>query len=553
MLMIDNHGYRLRRPRKIPGHPGVVILAAALCAILLAACSTTQAAQEPPTPTPLPPDPALERPTYIVARGTLERVLIVTGRATPVDLARLSFRRDGRVNTVGVQRGDVVKAGDVLAELQQDEALEELRRAEVDVVQARRDLESARQAQAKRIKERELDVERARQELARLLPGGEADVFSEAQQQLDTALRDLRNARDDASWAKTTAEEALRDSAEALNDSQKAYSTAWWNWDWVQKYGTDPENPTIIDPNGVRVPNRLTDKQKEEYRNKLTQAERALRDAERTVEQAQRARDRAVEDEIVKTGEAEKKAAEAQRALDNLLQGRDTRALADARRTLEQAQLALEEARAETLNAALRAVENAERAVEKARRRVEDGQIIAAQDGTVIAIAIEPGMTVSAFDPVIEVADPSQLEFAATLNSQQMRQLAEGQGAEIRLLSRPDLVIPAVIRRLPAPYGSGGSGTVQDRDSTTRFQIIDTRGQKLEAGISVGRISIVLERKEHVLWLPPDAVRSFEGRRFVIVREGERERRVPVTIGIETDERVEIVTGLKEGDVVVGP
>ena len=55
-----------------------------------------------------------------------------------------------------------------------------------------------------------------------------------------------------------------------------------------------------------------------------------------------------------------------------------------------------------------------------------------------------------------------------------------------------------------------------------------------------------------MLLLPPEAVRSFEGRRFVVVREGDRERRVTVKIGIETEEFVEITDGLEEGDVVVG-
>jgi hypothetical protein len=47
-------------------------------------------------------------------------------------------------------------------------------------------------------------------------------------------------------------------------------------------------------------------------------------------------------------------------------------------------------------------------------------------------------------------------------------------------------------------------------------------------------------------------VRSFEGRRFVVVRTGDRERRVTVRTGIETEERIEILEGVKEGDVIVG-
>jgi hypothetical protein len=185
------------------------------------------------------------------------------------------------------------------------------------------------------------------------------------------------------------------------------------------------------------------------------------------------------------------------------------------------------------------------------RKEVADGRIVAPQDGEVLALAISEGDEVQEFDSVIEIADPAHLEIAAELPDAQMRRLAEGQAAEVSLLARPDVIMPAVIRRLPAPYGSGGSGAVQEEDRTTRFQITDTKGQTLEPG-SVARIRIVLQRKENVLWLPPEAVRSFEGRRFVVVRTGDRERRVTVKLGIETAERVEIVEGLKEGDVVVG-
>jgi multidrug efflux pump subunit AcrA (membrane-fusion protein) len=105
---------------------------------------------------------------------------------------------------------------------------------------------------------------------------------------------------------------------------------------------------------------------------------------------------------------------------------------------------------------------------------------------------------------------------------------------------------------MPAPYGSGGSGAVQDRDQTTRIEVLDPRGETFKAGSTLAKARIVLERKEQVLLLPPEAIRTFEGRRFVIVREGERERRVTIRVGIVTEQQVEILDGLKRGDVVVG-
>ena len=93
---------------------------------------------------------------------------------------------------------------------------------------------------------------------------------------------------------------------------------------------------------------------------------------------------------------------------------------------------------------------------------------------------------------------------------------------------------------------------MQEQDRTTRFKLLDLKGQAVEAGVTIVKIKIVLEHKDSVLWLPPDAIRAFEGRRFVVVRTGDRERRVTIKTGIETDDKVEIIEGLKQGDVVVG-
>jgi multidrug resistance efflux pump len=521
---------------------------------LLLACGAPQAAQtELPTPTPLPPDPALERPTYTVQRDSIDQVLIVNGRVTPVDLTRLSFKRDGRVNKVGFARGDVVKQGDLLAELQQEEQLDELREAQDGLVQAKRDLENAQKEQAKKVEQAQLALDNANEDLARVLPGGEDDPIRQAQQDLADAQREAKNTGDSGSEAKTEAEYNVLKSAEALQDSQKAREKAYWNNDWAQNYGTDPANPYTIDPvTGKKIPNRLTDEQIQGFADALIEADRALREAERGVDLAKRAADKAHEEEIVGNDQATEKIQELQRKLDSLISGKGNKALIDAQRAVKDAQLALEEAQAGSYNTQQKAVEDAQRRLDKAQSKVEDGRIIAPRNGELLAISISEGDSVTAFDPLIEIADPSQLEVASELGAEQMRRLAEGQPAEINTLSRPDVIMPAIIRQMPAPYGSGGSGAVQEQDRTTRFKILDLKGQEVEAGVTIVKIRIVLEHKDDVLWLPPEAVRSFEGRRFVVVRDGDRERRVTVKTGIETEDRIEILEGLKEGDVIVG-
>lgn len=526
---------------------------------LLTACGAPATAQEEvATPTPLPPAPELERPTYEVERGTIAEALERNGRVTPVDLNRLQFRRDGRVETLSVERGDRVEEGQVLAELQQDEARDELRQSENALAQAQRSLIDAQREREKSIQQAELGLENAEKALARLLPGGPDDPIREAQKAVEEAERTADDNKVTASESKTEAEFQLVKDTEALQDSQDAYSDAWWDNDHVEKYGTNPDQPFIEDAEGIRRPNKLTDEEKEQYKDALTTAERALRDAERQIELSKRNIDKLREDEVEQVEVEDENVTEARRTLDELLSGEGNDELISAQNTVEEARLALEEAQIGSFDEQITSIENAQADVEKARKAVEDGQIIAPQNGEILSIAINEGDEVTAFESVIEIADPTNLEIAAELSAQDMRLLEEGAPVEITLLSRPDVIMPSIIRRLPAPYGSGGSGAVQEEDQTTRFEISDLKGQELSPG-AVAQIRMVLESKEDVLILPKEAVLSFEGNRFVIVQDGERERRVPVQIGIETETSYEILEdseatteGIEEGNIVVG-
>ena len=351
------------------------------------------------------------------------------------------------------------------------------------------------------------------------------------------------------------AQKLVKKATEALSDTQKKVSDAFWNADWAKQYGTDPLQPYLeeTDENGkvTRKPNRIDDAKVEEYQQAYVQAQRDLREAERAIVQAQRDLDKAREGEIVGNDVSNEKIVEAERRLNEMINGKGNAEVISAQKAVKAARLGLEEAEVETLNSLLKGVETAQRALEKAQKKVDDGQIVAPQDGEVISISIGQGDTAESGSFVIEIADTSRLEIGAELGGDQMRQLQEGQPAEVTLLSRPDVIMPAFIRQMPEPYGSGSSGTVQSRDRRTLFEITDFKNLELKSGQNV-KIRIVLERKEDALWLPPDAVRSFEGRRFVVVRTPEGDRRQTVKVGIETEDKTEILEGVEAGDTIVG-
>ena len=67
------------------------------------------------------------------------------------------------------------------------------------------------------------------------------------------------------------------------------------------------------------------------------------------------------------------------------------------------------------------------------------------------------------------------------------------------------------------------------------------------------QIQMPLEVRQNVLWLPPAAIRTFQNRTFVVLDTPDGPRSVDVQIGLQTDDRVEIISGVNEGDVVEGP
>jgi multidrug efflux pump subunit AcrA (membrane-fusion protein) len=66
------------------------------------------------------------------------------------------------------------------------------------------------------------------------------------------------------------------------------------------------------------------------------------------------------------------------------------------------------------------------------------------------------------------------------------------------------------------------------------------------------KVTVLIEHSEDTLWLPPAAIRTFEGRKFVMVREEDRLLKRDVKLGIEGEDRTEILEGLEEGQIIEG-
>lgn len=194
-------------------------------------------------------------------------------------------------------------------------------------------------------------------------------------------------------------------------------------------------------------------------------------------------------------------------------------------------------------------------ALNRLKDQLNDARIVAPFTGTILQMSLMEGRQVQGYNTMLVLADPSELEISADLQDSEMNELAEGMPVVAEFVNRPGQEYAGVIRRLPYPYSGGTlSDGVSDEDRTTRITLdgIDP----VEEGWDIGdrlRITAELERVEDTLWLPPQAVRTFEGRSFVVLQENGAQRRVDVRIGIRADDRLEILDGLEEGQTVMAP
>ena len=148
----------------------------ALLVVFLAGCSSSGGGQ--PTPTPLPALVSYEKAVFTVEKGSIVSEDDINGEVVPSKQDELFFRTSGYVTRVVVKRGDVVKKGDVLAEQQIDDLLNQLQQARIDLEVAQADL-------AEYTSQRQYEIERAK-----------VDVII-AQQRVELAKMDVQSAAGD--------------------------------------------------------------------------------------------------------------------------------------------------------------------------------------------------------------------------------------------------------------------------------------------------------------------------------------------------------------------
>jgi HlyD family secretion protein len=128
-----------------------------------------------------------------------------------------------------------------------------------------------------------------------------------------------------------------------------------------------------------------------------------------------------------------------------------------------------------------------------------------------------------------------------------MPRIKVGQAARIKVLALRKEPFEAEVRML-VPFVS----SIREQDRTSQIELTLKSKELLPVGASAD-VEIIVDRKDQVLAVPIRSISSSAGKRFVYRLENGKAKKVEISIGIDSFELAEVLTGLGEGDTVLIP
>ncbi len=196
------------------------------------------------------------------------------------------------------------------------------------------------------------------------------------------------------------------------------------------------------------------------------------------------------------------------------------------------------------------AIERSEKDMALAGERLSKARIMAPFDCTVLTRPVSVGQAVSGSGgfnsgtEVLTIADLSAMVINAHVNQADVTHLKSGMQVEVQVDALPGLTIQGEVERI-APQATLRNNI---KGYATRI-FLKNLDPRVQPGMTAS-ITIPVSAADDVLTVPLTAVFSEQGERYVFVRNGDTSERRPVVIGVSDLFKVEIKSGLSEGELV---
>ena len=205
----------------------------------------------------------------------------------------------------------------------------------------------------------------------------------------------------------------------------------------------------------------------------------------------------------------------------------------------------LEDARTESsVNAA--ALKQAQAALSTARLQLSRTEIHSPISGTVVKRFVSGGEQVdgTAAAPIVEVANLAEVELDANVPASDLLRMKDGQAIHLTSSTLTGKTFTGQIVGISSAVDPASNAGV------VRIRIPNPAGE-LKLGMFLGA-QVPVETHAKALTVPPGAIyRGEDGAARVFVVQGDTANVAPVTLGVEAPDRVEILSGVKEGDAII--
>ncbi len=170
--------------------------------------------------------------------------------------------------------------------------------------------------------------------------------------------------------------------------------------------------------------------------------------------------------------------------------------------------------------------------------------VIAPIDGIIVDLVYQtPGVEIASGESLFSIMNYSEMYLDISLSESTMGYISEGLPVYISHYSIPDEYVNASIDQLSPSI-----------DTSTRTYkgviLVDNHDLLLKPGMFV-KSEIVVDKVENAIVIPKSIIRTSQNRRFVFIADGTTAIECVLTTGIESDDYIEVVSGLSIGDKLI--
>lgn len=209
----------------------------------------------------------------------------------------------------------------------------------------------------------------------------------------------------------------------------------------------------------------------------------------------------------------------------------------------EQLSLVKEGTDTETIKALKAQVEMAKANLKQTQAQLNNSYLISPISGVVAFRNIEPGEMPVMGTPVFTIADMSQVKVKFDVSEEIIKHLNLGDEVKLKVESIGIDKITGTITQL--------SPMSDYRSKAFPIEVtIKNPPEKLKPGM-FAQINIPIERKENVLVIPKEALLEEKEGKYVYLAKNKVARKTKIRTGIEDENDIEVLEGIKEGDLVI--